>query len=146
MNHQIIAHFWGGWPLTWWFYYPRKLTWHCKITILNRRYFFNWLVFHCHGSSRGCIIYIQNTMWIIKSCFIFFGESWPRVWWWFLYISRWIGSTKKPTFSTGIRPLTYAAGNNHEEVCVTLIAGSADVRAQVGAEEVPGEEGNRLCL
>ena len=33
--------------------------------------------------------------------------------------------------------MTYAAGNNHQEVCVTLIAGSADVRAQVGAEEVP---------
>ncbi|CAK9061007.1 unnamed protein product [Durusdinium trenchii] len=38
----------------------------------------------------------------------------------------------------GIRPLTYAAGNGHEEVCHALIAGSADVRAQVGALEVLG--------
>lgn len=51
----------------------------------------------------------------------------------------------------GIRPLTYAAGNNHQEVCVTLIAGSADVRAQVGAEEVLGMFSNnraerRRCI
>lgn len=38
----------------------------------------------------------------------------------------------------GIRPLTYAAGNDFDEVCLTLIAGSADVRAQVGAKEVLG--------
>ena len=35
----------------------------------------------------------------------------------------------------GIRPLTYAAGNDFDEVCLTLIAGSADVRAEVGAKE-----------
>ena len=40
----------------------------------------------------------------------------------------------------GIRPLTYAAGNDFDEVCLTLIAGSADVRAQVGAKEA-GERG-----
>ena len=75
----------------------------------------------------------------------FWGKLAPCVMMIFVYLElNW--KHQKTTFSTGIRPLTYAAGNNHEEVCVTLIAGSADVRAQVGAEEVPGEEGNRLCL
>lgn len=41
--------------------------------------------------------------------------------------------------------MTYAAGNGHEEVCHALIAGSADVRAQVGALEAgnqcPEEDG-----
>ena len=30
--------------------HPRKLTWHWKITIFNRKYIFKWWSFHCHVS------------------------------------------------------------------------------------------------
>ena len=33
---------------------PRKPTWQWKITILNRRYIFKWLVFQCNVSFLGC--------------------------------------------------------------------------------------------
>ena len=33
---------------------PRKPTRQWKITMLNRRYIFKWLVFHCHVSLLGC--------------------------------------------------------------------------------------------
>ncbi|CAE7244746.1 ift122 [Symbiodinium sp. CCMP2592] len=51
----------------------------------------------------------------------------------------------------GIRPLTYAAGNGHDEVVQTLIAGKADVRAQRGANEVlamfsPNRAERRRCI
>ena len=36
---------------------PEKLTYHWKITILNRRYIFKWLFFHCHVSFWGCILW-----------------------------------------------------------------------------------------
>ena len=32
--------------------HPWKLTWHWKKNILNRKYIFTWLVFHCHVSFR----------------------------------------------------------------------------------------------
>ena len=35
---------------------PRKPTWQWKITIVDRRYIFKCLAFHCHASSPGCIV------------------------------------------------------------------------------------------
>ncbi|CAJ1337953.1 unnamed protein product [Effrenium voratum] len=51
----------------------------------------------------------------------------------------------------GIRPLTYAAGNGHQEVVQALIAGKADARAEVGANEVlamfsPNRAERRRCI
>lgn len=51
----------------------------------------------------------------------------------------------------GIRPLTYAAGNGHEEVVQTLIAGKANADAQKGANEVlamfsPNRAERRRCI
>ena len=38
-----------------------KLTWQWKFAILNRRYIFKWLFFHCHGSFRWNICNMQRT-------------------------------------------------------------------------------------
>ena len=40
--------------------HPRKLTWHWKITIDNRRYIFKWLFYHCNVSFRGCSIIVYE--------------------------------------------------------------------------------------
>ena len=42
--------------------HPRKLTWHWKRTMFNRRYIFQWLLFHCHVSFPGCI-YVCQPFW-----------------------------------------------------------------------------------
>ena len=41
--------------------HPRKLTWQWNMTILNRRYIFNQLVFHCHVSFPGCTLLKFNS-------------------------------------------------------------------------------------
>ena len=35
-------------------YTPEKLRWHWKIPMFNRKYFFEWWIFHCYVRFQGC--------------------------------------------------------------------------------------------
>ena len=54
--------------------HSRKLTWQWKITILNRRYIFKWLFFHCHVSFQGC-----NQSSTLLVCLVLWGLNLFRI-------------------------------------------------------------------
>ena len=47
-----------------------KLTWQWNIPIFNRKYIFNWPMFHCYVSLPGCILLlflgveVENSVWL----------------------------------------------------------------------------------